>query len=168
MEAEAPVDLPSSLMSTSSTVYDEPPVYGIHWPPAGSAAGTAPPSTIAPIVSLRHIEKTSGALVPCRNQSKSVGPYDRPIDQPVMPSATCVLNIPLSYVWQPNDASTPMRAPSLFPNQNLSRDMCPLIVEPSVYETPYAHALPSHERQCIPGGGFEHATFWFVELCDSE
>ena len=106
-----------------------------------------------------------GALVPCRNQSKSVGPYDRPIDEArEMPSATCVLNIPLSYVWQPNDASTPMREPSLFPNQNLSRDMCRLIVEPSVYETPYAHALPSHERQCIPGGGFEHATFWFVEL----
>jgi len=65
-EDELPTLLPLIRMSTMSTVYEPPPLYGIQWAEALSEGGTVPPSTMAPTVSERHIEKTLGDLVPSR------------------------------------------------------------------------------------------------------
>ena len=57
-------------------------------------------------------------------------------EKPVIPSATCELKRPDSYVWQPKDARTPCRPPPGLANQNWSSISRPRMLEPSVYETP--------------------------------
>ena len=66
------MERPLMRTSVNATEYDEPPLYGIQ--SARRLAGTLPPSTIAPTLSERHIEKTLGAAVSLRSESKRVCP----------------------------------------------------------------------------------------------
>ena len=55
---------------------------------------------------------------------------------PVMPSATCELKRPDSYVWQPKVQRTGVCRPvSADANHTRSETIRPRMVEPSVYET---------------------------------
>lgn len=55
---------------------------------------------------------------------------------PVMPSATCELKRPDSYVWQPKVQRTGATLPvAAAANHTWSETMRPRMVEPSVYET---------------------------------
>ena len=71
----------------------------------------------------------------------SVGPYERDREKPMMPSATCLLKRPVSYVWQPKDARTLAR-PLSDEKKTSSSTIRPRIDEPSVYDTLYGR-LPA-------------------------
>jgi len=76
-----------------------------------------------------------------------------------MPSATCELNSPDSYVWQPNEARKLSAPPCGLAKWNVSMSSLPRIDEPSVYDTPYEQTPPSHERhECMPATGCEQLT----------
>jgi len=72
---------------------------------ASRSSGMAPPMTIAPTSSLKHMEKTLGAWRPLTSLSMKVGPYCAELEKPTMPSAICEWNSPVSRVWQPKVAS---------------------------------------------------------------
>ena len=57
-------------------------------------------------------------------------------ESPEIPSATCLLNMPDSDVWQPKVHGTPStREPEAEANHAVSDTMRPWIDEPSAYET---------------------------------
>ena len=80
----------------------------------------------------------------------------------MMPSATCLLKRPVSYVWQPNDARTLAR-PLSDEKKTSSSTIRPRIDEPSVYDTEYPQSPFAQFEQCMPDGGDAHLSSFDVD-----